>query len=108
MKRLFSIPFIFATVVMFTACQKDEEPVDALPEPPAKEQRYYDEVFDVEVIANVKFGEAVQPVPMNPENVQELFLDIYQPMGDQASARPVIVLAFGGALFLATRRVLTL
>ena len=63
-------------------------------------QRYYDEIFSVNVDTAIKFGENAQPTILNPNNIQELFLDVYQPDGDTLSARPLIIWAFGGA-FLA-------
>ena len=59
-------------------------------------QRYYDEIFDSNVATGIKFGEAPQPLPLNPDNIQELFMDVYQPNGDTLSARPLIIWAFGG------------
>jgi len=58
--------------------------------------RYNDEMFSVQVTADIKFGENAQPTPLDPNNVQELFLDVYQPDGDTLSARPLIIWAFGG------------
>lgn len=60
-------------------------------------QRYYDEIFNYNLICDVKFGEASQPLPHQPYNIQELFMDVYQPDCDTLSARPLIIWAFGGA-----------
>jgi para-nitrobenzyl esterase len=59
--------------------------------------RYFDETFTVDVDASIQFGENAQPTILNPNNIQELFLDVYQPEGDTLSARPLIIWAFGGA-----------
>lgn len=48
---------------------------------------------------NVKFGENTT----YGGTFQELFMDIYEPTGDVATERPVVVLAFGGA-FIAGQR----
>jgi len=59
--------------------------------------RYFDEIFTVDVDTNIQFGENAQPTLLDPDNIQELFLDVYQPEGDTLSARPLIIWAFGGA-----------
>ena len=59
--------------------------------------RYFDEIFTVDVDTAIQFGENTQPTILNPNNIQELFLDVYQPEGDTLSARPLIIWAFGGA-----------
>ena len=63
----------------------------------AGQERYLDEIFEVTVTDNIKFGEAAQPKPLRPNNTQELFMDIYEPAGDDLEARPLIIWAFGGA-----------
>lgn len=64
--------------------------------------RYIDPIFQqVEVLTGIKFGEAN---PYNPLiNNQELFLDLYQPLGDSITSRPVIVHAFGGGFLSGNR-----
>jgi dienelactone hydrolase len=37
-------------------------------------------------------------------NAQDLFMDVYEPVGDQATERPVILLAFGGSFISGTRQ----
>ena len=66
-------------------------------------QRYYDEIFSVDVDTAVKFGENAQPTILNPNNIQELFLDVYQPDGDTLSSRPLIIWAFGGAYLFGSK-----
>lgn len=66
-------------------------------------QRYYAEVFDYALTSDIKFGENVQPTPLNPNNIQELFMDIYQPEGDTLSARPLIIWAFGGGFVFGSK-----
>lgn len=74
------------------SCNKED---DTIPTPSGNE-RYYDELFAVEVTSNIKFGEALQPTLMDFNNIQELYMDIYQPKDDIATERPLIILAFGG------------
>lgn len=66
----------------------------AQPHPSCTELRYNNLVFDeISVTSNLKFGEG----NTYAGNFQELYLDLYEPMGDTAAMRPVIVLAFGGS-----------
>jgi PKD repeat protein len=64
--------------------------------------RYLDSVFQqVNITTGIKFGEAN---PYNPlVSNQELFLDIYEPVGDTVLARPLIVHAFGGGFISGNR-----
>jgi pimeloyl-ACP methyl ester carboxylesterase len=66
-------------------------------------QRYYEEVFGYTQISNIRFGENLQPTPLDPNNVQELFMDIYQPNDDTLSARPLIIWAFGGGFVFGSK-----
>ncbi|MCS4436677.1 alpha/beta hydrolase [Aquiflexum gelatinilyticum] len=90
MKSLKLIPILFLGLVL-VSCNMEDDTIA-----PTGNQRYYDELFDVEVTSNVKFGEAVQPTLLNPNNVQELFMDVYQPSDDLETEKPLILLAFGG------------
>ncbi len=57
-------------------------------------QRYLQEVFsEVQVSSDLRFGSGVT---IGGEE-QELFLDVYEPEGDNAEKRPVVILAFGGS-----------
>ncbi len=61
--------------------------------------RYLSPVFDSVTVETVKFGQG----PRADGTTQELFMDIYQPFGDTASARAVAVFAFGGAFVTGSR-----
>lgn len=57
--------------------------------------RYTEKVFDnISIQTDVLYGNAVDPISGNP---MDLFMDIYQPVGDVEQERPVILLAFGGS-----------
>jgi hypothetical protein len=62
--------------------------------------RYLDEVFPtVDTTFNVFFG-------VNTTyggNVDSLYMDVYQPVGDTASKRPLLILAFGGSFIVGER-----
>lgn len=66
-------------------------------------QRYYEEVFDYTLTSDIKFGENIQPTLLDSNNIQELFMDIYQPDGDTLSARPLIIWAFGGGFIFGSK-----
>lgn len=66
--------------------------------------RYYDQLFQqVDISSGVLYGENIQPTIFNPNATQELFVDIYEPMGDSETARPLIIWAFGGAFVAGSR-----
>lgn len=59
----------------------------------AEGQRYLDPVFtDVAVTRGLPYGQA----PDENGQAQVLLLDLYEPAGDTATARPTVVLAHGG------------
>lgn len=56
--------------------------------------RYRDPIFPkVKKTGNIYFGEA----PMAGGAIRKLYLDVYEPEGDTASLRPVVILFHGGA-----------
>ncbi|WP_170227011.1 alpha/beta hydrolase [Luteibaculum oceani] len=61
--------------------------------------KYQNIIFDSVDVSTVQYGAA-----MNADGVmQDLFMDIYQPKGDTASNRPLVLLAFGGSFITGTR-----
>lgn len=62
-------------------------------------QRYFYSVFDDVTKTTVKFGENINTSGVN----QELFMDVFEPLGDDLEARPAIVWAFGGAFITGNR-----
>lgn len=61
--------------------------------------RYTSSIFDSVTTETVKFGKGVNA----DGQMQELFMDVYQPYGDTASQRPVFVFAFGGGFIQGSR-----
>lgn len=57
--------------------------------------RYKNEVFDIVKVTTSIYGRNVSVIP-NQDSLN-LFMDVYEPVGDVAPSRPAIVLAFGGA-----------
>ncbi|MFN0216089.1 MAG: T9SS type A sorting domain-containing protein [Saprospiraceae bacterium] len=67
----------------------------------AAQKRYFDPVFpEVKLSTNVCYGKnitIIQPGPFPPEaSPQILKMDVYEPLGDSANARPLVILLHGG------------
>ncbi len=62
--------------------------------------RYQTDAFDSVTVSTVKFGEAIN----KDGQLQELFMDIYQPYQDTSSMRPVLLFAFGGSFITGNRK----
>ncbi len=61
--------------------------------------RYIDDLFTTSVTNGVKYGEN-----FTYDNAfQELFVDIYEPVGDAAPMRPLVIFAFGGSFVAGNR-----
>ena len=54
---------------------------------------YRDSLFESKLVDTVKFGENTTPGGV----FKELYMHVYEPMGDTSVYRPLLVLAFGGA-----------
>lgn len=68
--------------------------LNAQDHPTCDGMRYRTDVFpEVTSTKALKYGEGTTI----GGNFQELYLDIYEPTGDEAEARPAIILAFGGS-----------
>lgn len=61
--------------------------------------RYYDQIFSVQSTSNIKFGRNAQ---FNGDSI-DLFMNIYEPQGDNFARRPLIIFAFGGSFTAGTR-----
>lgn len=71
------------------------------PHPSCEGDRYRADIFDdVVVTTNIQFGENTTIAG----NTQALFMDVYEPAGDEAESRPAVVMAFGGAFVAGERQ----
>mgnify|MGYP005635142883 FL=1 len=60
--------------------------------------RYTDEIFtDVNVTSNVLYGGNYNPNIWGQNQWQDLYLDIYEPVGDDVEDRPLVFFLFGGS-----------
>ncbi len=90
-----SLMLFFAFFLAFTSSQLHAQ-CDSI--------RYVAPIFGVDTLPDIQFGEALQPTVADPEATQVLSLDLYQPTDDEMEERPLIVLAFGGAFILGSRK----
>lgn len=67
-------------------------------------QRYFDEIFDVDLTSDILYGEANQPTLFDSDATQKLFLDVYQPADDTLDKRPLIIWAFGGGFVFGSKK----
>lgn len=82
---------LFALLITFCCCTKDDDNTISAVE----KIRYKDEVFtNVQEANNIKYGEALK---FDQSGNEDLFLDLYQPEGDDAPSRPLIICVHGGA-----------
>lgn len=67
--------------------------------------RYVTELFTQTTLTeDIPFGSNLQPTIQDPNAVQQLFVDIYEPTGDTLSQRPLIIFAFAGGFVTGTRK----
>ena len=64
-----------------------------------QECRFSSYVFDSIEISTVQFGEGVNA----DGNLQQLYMDVYEPYGDTMALRPVVFFAFGGGFVQGSR-----
>ncbi len=65
--------------------------------------RYFQEVFSDFEKTTLQYGQNINP----QGNMQQLWMDVYEPANDQQSKRPLVVLAFGGAFVAGDRTTMT-
>src|ERR1041385_1992453 len=83
MKRIFLPPVFTCSLLFFASAISAQQCSDC---------RYVSPIFDSVTKETVHFGEAVTI----HGDTQQLYMDIYQPYGDTALSRPLVMFAFGG------------
>jgi hypothetical protein len=66
--------------------------------------RYTDEIFtEVNVTSNVLYGGNYNPNIWGQNNWEDLYMDIYEPAGDDVEDRPLVFFLFGGSFVAGSR-----
>ena len=61
-------------------------------------ERYMSDIFpDIQITSNIEYGENITEDILGTEYTQTLYLDVYEPEGDNVNERPLIIFMFGGA-----------
>ncbi len=93
-KHPMKFTLLFIIIISFFSCQKKNAPEIKPPVVDNCGGRYENEIFtSVKTSSDVAYGKA-----LNISGVQEnLYLDIYEPLNDTASKRPMVLFVHGGA-----------
>lgn len=70
-----------------------------LPAQNCEECRYLSPIFDEVSVTTVHFGEGMTAAG----DMQQLYMDVYEPVGDTEAKRPVVIFAFGGGFVQGSR-----
>ena len=62
-----------------------------------QDNRYLDEIFDIEVEYEVQYGQNINQTILGSEYTENLYMDIYSPINDSFDDRPIIFFMFGGS-----------
>lgn len=82
---------LLSCLMLISACSKNDEQSGNTDSP----ARYQDEIFtNVTTNINIKYGQALN---YNRTGQEDLFLDLYQPDGDTATRRALVIGVHGGA-----------
>ena len=61
-------------------------------------ERYMSDLYpDIQITSNIEYGENITEDILGTEYTQTLYLDVYEPEGDNVNERPLIIFMFGGA-----------
>ena len=91
MKRFSILVGLVFCVLIFTDC--GEDPITT-PVVECGDERYNIEVFEEVTLTTVKYGENMN---FNGSALQELMVDVYEPVDDDQEMRPLVIWAFGGS-----------
>ena len=85
-----SIKSFFLTNIIFLSIGFSQSECDSV--------RYNTELFsDINVTTDIEYGENISEDILGIEYTQTLYLDVYTPVNDSISERPLIIFLFGGA-----------
>lgn len=97
MKNIFKL---LALIVIVSSCSKDEPLAPDEKTLICESDRYIKQIFTETEVLTVKYGSNINTSGLN----QDLFMDVYQPVGDTLKKRPAVVLAFGGSFIAGDRK----
>ena len=67
-------------------------------------ERYTDEIFsEVNVTSNVLYGGNYNPNIWGQNEWQDLYMNIYEPAGDDVEDRPLVFFLFGGSFIAGSK-----
>lgn len=92
MRKISILASLIFCLMVFTKCKKDD-PIST-PVEMCGDLRYNEDVFEEVEMTTVKYGENMN---FNGSALQELMVDVYQPVGDELEMRPLVIWAFGGS-----------
>ena len=78
----FPLLFLFSCIFTQEECEDD---------------RYINEIFEFEQIANIEYGMNVNETILGSSYTEVLYLDLYKPINDNLSERPVVFFLHGGS-----------
>lgn len=97
MKSVFKLLIL---IVFLSSCTKDEPLTKDEKTIICESDRYVKQIFTDTEVLTVKYGSNINTSGLN----QDLFMDVYQPVGDTLKKRPVVILAFGGSFITGDRK----
>ena len=95
MNKIKLLSALMFCLLIFSQCREDE-PIVTI-QPPVEEcgdLRYNEDIFEEVQMTTVKYGENMN---FNGTELEELMVDVYEPVGDELDKRPLIIWAFGGS-----------
>lgn len=96
MNKLKMFAGLFLVILVLSNCKEDEPQVAEV----CGDSRYNLDVFDEVDVTTVKYGENMN---FNDTELEELMVDIFEPVGDEQEMRPLIIWAFGGSFVSGNR-----
>ena len=73
-------------IISFLYCQED-----------CQNERYLDEIFSVDVQYEIQYGQNTNETLLGSSYTQDLYMDVYTPVNDDFTERPLIFFMFGGS-----------
>ena len=65
--------------------------------------RYTEELFNVSIQHDIEYGENINQDIFDSDYTQTLYMDVYEPEGDEFTDRPLIIFMFGGSFIAGSK-----